>query len=294
MLIETHNTCYAGTPKYDDFDTGDERPVRCLRTGLWIGTAGSDKLALLVTQAAAYGRCGVINRINVQICVPEGDSGHQLCERIFAVLDEAVQRSASYRGRVLSFESRDSYQGTHSGITVHRLRTVMRDQVILPQATLELLDRNVLRFVEQREALRRVHMPTKKGLLFYGPPGTGKTHTIHYLSKELRGHTTLLIAAEQVGNLGEYMTLARLLQPSIVVIEDADLIARERTQMETIEEVLLNKLLNEMDGLREDADILFIRRRIGPRRWKRPSPRAPDVSIRPSSFHCPTPWAVRN
>jgi ATP-dependent 26S proteasome regulatory subunit len=69
----------------------------------------------------------------------------------------------------------------------------------------------------------------------------------------------LLISAEQVGLLAEYMTLARLLQPSIVVVEDADLIARERTQMESVcEEVLLNKLLNEMDGLKEEADILFV------------------------------------
>lgn len=45
----------------------------------------------------------------------------------------------------------------------------------------------------------------------------------------------------------------------LVVIEDADLIARERTRMESVcEEVLLNKLLNEMDGLRPDTDVFFI------------------------------------
>jgi ATP-dependent 26S proteasome regulatory subunit len=54
------------------------------------------------------------------------------------------------------------------------------------------------------------------------------------------------------------MTLARLLQPSLVVMEDVDLIATERTRMGACEEVLLNKLLNEMDGLKEEADILFI------------------------------------
>jgi ATP-dependent 26S proteasome regulatory subunit len=37
------------------------------------------------------------------------------------------------------------------------------------------------------------------------------------------------------------------------------LIARAREQLGSVcEEVLLNKLLNEMDGLREDADVLFI------------------------------------
>ena len=44
-----------------------------------------------------------------------------------------------------------------------------------------------------------------------------------------------------------------------MVIEDVDLIARDRTTMESpCEEVLLNKLLNEMDGLRADAEILFV------------------------------------
>jgi len=99
----------------------------------------------------------------------------------------------------------------------------------------------------------------RKGLLFYGSPGTGKTHTIHYLASQLPNHTTLLVTAEQVGLLDEYFRLARFLQPSMMVIEDVDLIARERTQMFGVgQEVLLNKLLNEMDGLREDADVLFI------------------------------------
>ena len=45
----------------------------------------------------------------------------------------------------------------------------------------------------------------------------------------------------------------------MVVIEDVDLIARDRTTMGSpCEEVLLNKLLNEMDGLRTDSEILFV------------------------------------
>jgi len=67
----------------------------------------------------------------------------------------------------------------------------------------------------------------RKGLLFYVPPGTGKTHTIHYQASQLPNHTTLLVTAEQVGMIGEYFRLARFLQPSLTVIEDVDLIARE-------------------------------------------------------------------
>jgi ATP-dependent 26S proteasome regulatory subunit len=44
----------------------------------------------------------------------------------------------------------------------------------------------------------------------------------------------------------------------MVVIEDVDLIARDRAHIGACEEPLLNKLLNEMDGLKQDADILFV------------------------------------
>jgi len=110
-----------------------------------------------------------------------------------------------------------------------------------------------------REQIRQMGLSAKKGLLFYGPPGTGKTHTIHYLASTMPGHTTLLITAEQVVLLEHYFKLARFLQPSIIVVEDVDLIARERTQMQHPgQEIMLNKLLNEMDGLREDAEVIFI------------------------------------
>src|SRR6266403_1032755 len=80
--------------------------------------------------------------------------------------------------------------------------------------------------MKAREQLKALQFQTRKGILFYGPPGTGKTYTIHYLASQLKNHTTLLVTAEQVGLLGEYFRLARFLQPSMMVIEDVDLIAR--------------------------------------------------------------------
>ena len=134
-----------------------------------------------------------------------------------------------------------------------------KEDVILPEKTVELLDRNIGGFVKQREQLRKLGLPVKKGVLFYGPPGTGKTHTIHYLAGQLPDHTTLLVTAEQVALLDHYFQLARFLQPAMVVIEDVDLIARAReTMYGPCDESLLNKLLNEMDGLREDAAVLFV------------------------------------
>src|SRR5919198_5384327 len=52
--------------------------------------------------------------------------------------------------------------------------------------------------------------------------------------------------------------MACLLQPATILLEDVDLIAEERTQQDTGCNVLLFELLNQMDGLADDADILFL------------------------------------
>jgi len=146
-------------------------------------------------------------------------------------------------------ENTTSHSPEHVGaVKVHRLRPVRREDVILPERTIALLESNLAGFIGVRDGIRKLGLSAKKGLLFYGPPGTGKTHTLHYLAGALPGHTTLVITADQVVLLEHYFKLARFLQPSIIVVEDVDLIARERTQLRgSGQEMLLNKLLNEMD-----------------------------------------------
>ncbi|QDT14229.1 ATP-binding protein [Alienimonas californiensis] len=195
----------------------------------------------------------------MQAAAPATPAGRAAAEQFLAAVGARVRRGGRYRGKALSLEAGDQYEGLAGGVTVHALPAVSREQVILPAATLDLLDRNVLRFAADRPRLRAAGLPTKKGLLFYGPPGTGKTHTVRYLASALPGCTTLLVTEEQVGLLGQYVSLARLLAPSLVVIEDADLIARDRESMgNACGESLLNKLLNDMDGLKPDADVLFV------------------------------------
>jgi hypothetical protein len=243
-------------PEYEELDIGEERPVRCLKIGLWLLEQNGIRYAVLMAPAGQH--C-MITGITFQIATANDPAGASISETLFTNLERAVQTGRSYRGKILSLEQENSYTGQSTGIKVHRLRTVERDQVILPPRTLALLERNIIQFVQRREKLSAFGQSTRKGILFYGPPGTGKSHTIHFLAGALKGHTMLLITAEQVALLGEYMALARLLQPSVVVIEDVDLIARDRQQMNSAcEEVMLNKLLNEMDGLKEAADILFI------------------------------------
>ena len=241
--------------QYHDVDVGESAPVKCLDNGLWLCRAGDLCYAVVLSSHREYAReAGT----RIEIAVPVGAAGSELVQRCLAELEGAVNAARSYRGKILSLDGDADYRGRSKGVMVHRLPVVQREDVILPQATLKLLDRNVLSFVGSRAQLRRLGQSTRKGILLYGPPGTGKTHTIRYLASNLPGHTTLIITAAQIALLTHYMNLARLLQPAIVVIEDVDLIARDRDEMGPCEESMLNALLNEMDGLKQDAEILFV------------------------------------
>ena len=97
----------------------------------------------------------------------------------------------------------------------------------------------------------------KRGILLYGAPGTGETHTVRYLLGELPEVTVIVISGRALGRIKEACSVARTLQPAIVVVEDVDLIAEERTARPG-EHPLLFQLLNEMEGLNSAADVTFL------------------------------------
>ncbi len=256
LLEQGHGVIEIAPAQLEDVDIGRGETRRCLKNGLWLLREGSVAYAVVLSHQDDYGQGSALT---VEVAAPSGESGAALASRVFDALERHLSNGSCYRGRVLSLESGQQWSGHAARILVHDLEPVDRDEVILPERTLRAVERNVLRFAEQRPALRAMGLSTQKGLLFHGAPGTGKTHCIRYLAGRLAGHTTLLVTAEQVALLPEYMSLARLLQPALVVIEDADLIARDRADRAgACDEVLLNRLLNELDGLRERADVFIV------------------------------------
>ncbi len=66
----------------------------------------------------------------------------------------------------------------------------------------------------------------------------------------------MVLSGTALGAIGQAGTIARSLQPATIVIEDVDLIAFDRDMPG--EHSTLFQLLNEMDGLHDDADVLFV------------------------------------
>ncbi len=132
-----------------------------------------------------------------------------------------------------------------------------RDDVVLPEAVLARVERHALGVAAHRDALLAAGQHLKRGLLLYGPPGTGKTHTTRYLIGQMTGYTRFLLTGRSLHAIGSAAELARELQPAVVVLEDVDLVAEDRSFGPGASPVLFD-LLDAMDGAAADADLLFV------------------------------------
>jgi hypothetical protein len=171
-----------------------------------------------------------------------------------ALLDEA-ERSNVYKGRTIALEATRSWSES-AVIRFQELRPTAREDIVLPEVLLQVVERNVLGMLKHGPTLRAAGRSLRHGLLFHGPPGTGKTMLVRYLARTCEQHTIIMLTAASQSLIRESCQIARLLAPSIVILEDVDLIAEDREQNRC--PVILHELMNEMDGLGPRAEVIFL------------------------------------
>ena len=227
----------------------DGESIVCLRAAVLLVTRGDERLALLYRgsdrESEMYGVT-----VEVVASTPEAAS------RTTMELRELALEHNVFRGQVVSF-GRSMFDDRESALRLHARTHLDPDQLILPQETFDDVRRQVVGVARNRERLRSSGQHLKRGLLLYGPPGVGKTHTVRYLIGELTGTTVVELTGDTLGAIKEACSIARTLQPAMIVIEDVDLIAEERDHYGGSTPLLFT-LLNEMDGLDEDADVVFL------------------------------------
>jgi SpoVK/Ycf46/Vps4 family AAA+-type ATPase len=174
-------------------------------------------------------------------------------QQVHADLESLRKEHNIYRGQLLELVAGPS------GVTVRfpELPPTGRDDVVLPEDVLRRIERHTLDVARRRDALRAAGQHLKRGLLLYGPPGTGKTHTTRYVVQHLRGSTVLMLSGGALHLIAMVTQLARDLAPSVVVLEDVDLIAEDRGYGPGSSPVLF-ELLDAMDGAASDSDLLFL------------------------------------
>jgi hypothetical protein len=175
-----------------------------------------------------------------------------------AAVDEVVRLShehSVYRGQVITVQKQDSKSEDYV-VEFHPIVSVPRESIILPEEVLRVIERNVLGFFHHASELRQAGQGTRHGVLLHGPPGTGKTLITRYLAGSVSPATVILLTGRQYAFLRSACMLARLLAPTLMVLEDVDLIAADRRRNRHAP--LLHELMDEMDGLGTMADVVFL------------------------------------
>ncbi len=232
-------------PALADLPNGPGSTLACLRLALLLVSDQHGRYVVMI-QAPDDQHPG----LEVEVAgLPVG-----LAQGLLAELDQLRAELNVYRGHLL-----DVSLGPMGGVDLSFAAPpgIGRADVVLPESVLGRIERHALAVADHREALLAAGQHLKRGLLLYGPPGTGKTHTTRYLLGKMTGYTRLVLTGRSLVAVGSVTELARALTPAVVVLEDVDLVAEDRSFGPGSSPVLFD-LLDAMDGAAPDADMLFL------------------------------------
>jgi len=177
-------------------------------------------------------------------------------------LKKDIIENSIYRGKVLSITSQViegidyGEKSSKVGIQFQKINRIKSQDIILSDKIKNILDFNVFEFFHNHEILSN-NLPTlNRGLLFYGPPGTGKSFTSQYLFGRLENVTIIVASGQSLTQINTISSIGRTLQPSIILLEDVDLVfsSRELNNFNST----LGDLMNQLDGYAKKEHMLFI------------------------------------
>jgi hypothetical protein len=224
--------------------------LACVQCALYLVTTGDGPLVMMVRGPEEH---SPVDTVTVEVTCAGHDRAQQVVDEIRRL---AISRNV-FRGHVIEFGGEVFGHGGGALLSFLDRPQVSRDRVILPPDVLDGVERQVLGVARHAGRLLASGQHLKRGVLLHGAPGTGKTHTIRYLLGQLSGVTVVVLSGGALHLIAEACSVARTLQPSVIVVEDVDLIAEQR-DFGMGEHPLLFQLLNEMDGLGEDLDVTFL------------------------------------
>jgi hypothetical protein len=236
-------------PEHVTVPLGEGESIACVQAGLWlVGGEPEDRLAIMLAST----NHGMGEQLALEVMAAERERGEHVVAELWRLMNE---RNV-YRGRVLELRQRHFHDDEGAPLTVRTLPAIAREQIVLPAGVLERIERTTFGMSRHAERLRASGRHLRRGLLLHGPPGVGKTLTAMYLATQMRDRTVVLLTGSGLGTIGTSVDLATALAPAIVILEDVDLVAMDRTFEPT--NSILFELLNAMDGLDADHDVLFV------------------------------------
>ena len=129
------------------------------------------------------------------------------------------------------------------------------DDVILAPEVKETLETNVEAFFKAGPMYKKYGLAYRRGILLVGPPGDGKSSIFKILASKYRDYSFFMFGFGGKHNDDPIDPITRMFRraseyaPSVVLIEDLDRIADERT---------MRSLLNLLDGIEANSGVMVL------------------------------------
>lgn len=135
-----------------------------------------------------------------------------------------------------------------------------QDITLAPQLK-EEIETNTVCFLSRTAELSKYGISPRRGIILVGEPGTGKTLICKVLMNQSSGITCIVAEGSCLTSslyISDLYELAQDLRPSIVFIEDIDLIAEERRESHYTRAEALATLLTALDGVEECKEVVTV------------------------------------
>jgi cell division protease FtsH len=241
IRLTNFNYQHTCAPKYVNVPLSCRDSMKCLAEGvMFLRTPGGIRFVVRI-YIDSY--AGVVC---LETHVPADRA--QIADHFFSGLATFVHQNNIFRGQRI----------TPDGGFVDVAHYTWDDLILAEEQKLSIR-RNIIDMIARQSLYERNGVATKRGIMFYGPPGTGKTLTGKVLASQMQGVTFVWVTPNHIKGASSVVGiygLARELAPTIVFIEDVDLIAKDRSL--DGENPVLCELMNQLDGIKENRGVITI------------------------------------
>jgi len=171
--------------------------------------------------------------------------------KLIADIKMAVIQSPFIRGQVVEITSGNGFNVVDIG---------EQPMPIISDELKDELEKNVINIFDKTAQFTALGQATCRKIILSGGPGNGKTMIERYLASRVRGKvTTIWVSAKSIEHrehIDDIFEIARKLSPSLVIMEDLDLISGTRSHYGN--ESMLGEMLNQLDGLKKNDAVVVV------------------------------------
>lgn len=233
----------APEPVYTDIDTDYNNSENCLINGQMLIEKGNSRFVVTVDIKSSWR-----SSVQVESTADKKDEAIAFIDGIMTIARE----ENFYRGKKIEFSGRIRFLNAENKSW---------DSIVLDAATKAEIKANTVDFLKKGDEWSKYGIPLKRGILLTGAPGTGKTAIVKALTSEADGITCITTNSYKLAAndyFPELYKLSKDLSPSLVFIEDIDLIGQSRLEPVYDKDSAFVSLLNVLDGVEQYERIVTV------------------------------------